>query len=71
MKCSEFKEFLSAYANDELSPIQRGFVEEHLSGCIDCRATLADYRVIRQQLESLKTVPTMPDIRDTITLEFK
>ena len=71
MKCSEIKEFLSAYANDELSPLQKGIVEEHLSGCVDCRATLADYRVIRQQLESLKTVLHMPETTDAMTFQIK
>ena len=71
MKCSEIKELLSAYANDELLLTQKESVEEHLSGCIDCRTTLADYRVIRQQLESLKTLPAMPDIRDTTMSKIK
>ncbi|MBN1367730.1 MAG: zf-HC2 domain-containing protein [Dehalococcoidales bacterium] len=57
MKCSEFKEFLSAYANNELTPLQKEFVEEHLEHCNDCRAALEDYRVIRQQLESLQVLP--------------
>ena len=69
MKCSDIKELLSAYANDELSRTQKEFIEEHLANCLDCRATLADYRVVRQQLTSLteQTIPVEPNsIEDTI-----
>lgn len=68
MKCSEIKELLSAYANDELLLTQKEFVEDHLAGCIDCRATLADFRVIRERIVSLKAIPVMPDTKE-ITLQ--
>lgn len=64
MKCSDIEELLSAYANGELSRTQREFVEEHLSGCADCRAALADYTAVRHQLTSLRTAPVRSDIKE-------
>ena len=64
MKCSDIEELLSAYANEELSRTQREFVEEHLSGCADCRAALADYTAVRHQITSLRTAPVRSDIKE-------
>jgi len=64
MNCSDLDELLSAYANGELSRTQREFIEEHLSSCADCRAALADYTEVRQQLMYLKATPSMPDLNE-------
>ena len=66
MKCAELKEFLSAYANNELSQLQREFVEEHLSGCADCRAILENYEGTRRQLETLQSMP-VSTVVDTVS----
>jgi anti-sigma factor RsiW len=42
----EFTDQLSAYLDHELSPAERGRVEEHLRGCAECRALLTDLRAI-------------------------
>lgn len=42
----EYTDRLSAYLDHELSPAERGRVEEHLRGCAECRAVLADLRDI-------------------------
>jgi hypothetical protein len=47
---------LELYFYDELSPVDRRTVEEHLSGCSDCRAALDELRVIREALA------TRPDV---------
>jgi hypothetical protein len=39
-------------------------VEDHLANCVDCRATLEEYRAMRQQLTSLRVVPALSDIRE-------
>ena len=64
MRHTEFEELLSAYANSELPRTQREFVEEHLSGCADCRASLADHVWVRSRLTSLQSVPTGADITE-------
>ena len=71
MKCKDLQELLSAYADDELPRTQREFVEEHLAGCADCRAILADYMTVRQQLTSLRTTPVMPDIKQGTMSKIK
>jgi hypothetical protein len=71
MRCQEIEEMLSAYANNELTPDQQEAVETHLAGCADCRAKLEDYRQVRQQLETLKTVPAAPDIKEIMLSRIK
>jgi hypothetical protein len=43
MVCDDLSQLLPAYALDQLSPAERRLVEEHVSGCDDCRTALADY----------------------------
>jgi hypothetical protein len=71
MKCGDLEELLSAYADGELPRTQREFVKEHLAGCRHCQATLADYMKVRQQLTSLRVVPTMPDIKGSTMSKIK
>ena len=71
MKCGDLEELLSAYADGELPRAQREFVEEHLADCSQCQATLADYMKVRQQLTSLRVVPTMPDIKGSTMSKIK
>jgi len=70
MRCSDINELLSAYADGELPLTQREFVEEHLSGCADCRATLSDYRRVKSQLSTLKTMPVISSIRETLITQI-
>jgi predicted anti-sigma-YlaC factor YlaD len=71
MKCRDFKDLLSAYADGELSRTQREFVEEHLYSCINCRTILEKYRSVNQKLTSLREVPIMSDIKGTIIQKIK
>ena len=71
MKCEDLEELLSAYADGELPRTQREFVEEHLADCSQCQAKLADYMKVRQQLTSLRVVPTMPDIKGSTMSKIK
>lgn len=71
MKCGDLEELLSAYADGELPRTQREFVEEHLVGCSHCQAKLADYMKVRQQLTSLRVVPTIPDIKGSTMSKIK
>ena len=40
MKCSEVSLLLSEYVDDDLDPINKGIVEEHLTACTACAAEL-------------------------------
>lgn len=71
MQCRDLKELLSAYADGELSRTQKEFVEEHLAGCADCRATLEGYRAVNQKLTTLRKTPTMSDIKGSTMSSIK
>jgi hypothetical protein len=62
MKCRDFEELLSAYADGELPRTQREFIEKHLAGCADCRRALSDFEAAGRQLASLKRTTLQPDI---------
>ena len=59
-------EMLSAYANDELSPEQRKYVEEHIQECVDCRKKLDNFNEIQNQLISIEEVPAPADAVEKI-----
>lgn len=44
--CHSFEILLSGYADGEVSVVERGQVEMHLSGCADCRERLEDLRAL-------------------------
>jgi hypothetical protein len=71
MKCENIKELLSAYVDSELTDTQRNLVEEHLAGCADCRAILADYTEVRKQLLSLQETPPLPDVEEATMTKIK
>jgi len=71
MNCRDLEELLSAYADGELSLTQREFIEEHLSGCADCRETLAEFEATGRQLSSLRHVSKTPDIRAAALSKIK
>jgi outer membrane lipoprotein-sorting protein len=71
MKCSDYEELLSAYANDELPRTQREFIEEHLAYCDTCRQTLAGYRNVRQTLGVLSHTPHNPDLSGGVMAGIK
>jgi anti-sigma factor RsiW len=53
MDCSEVKQLLSAYYDDELSSGQRTAVAEHLSGCADCSRELEGFHSLSAMTEGL------------------
>ncbi|MDD4987150.1 MAG: zf-HC2 domain-containing protein, partial [Dehalococcoidales bacterium] len=71
MNCKDFEELLSAYADGELPRTQREFIEEHLSSCANCRATLSEFEAAGRQLSSLRNVPETPDIRAAALSKIK
>lgn len=71
MNCRDLEVLLSAYADGELLRTQREFIEEHLAGCADCRATLADFVAAGRRLSSLREVPAGPDLKEATMLKIK
>lgn len=71
MNCRDLEELLSAYADGELAGTQRHFLDEHLTSCADCRAILADYTKIREQLLSLRVTSPLPDIKEATMSKIK
>jgi hypothetical protein len=63
MNCRSIKEFLAAYVDGELSSEQKDLVEEHLAGCLFCRAKVDGYRAVNQQIASLKDTATVAGIK--------
>ena len=53
MDCSEVKQLLSAYYDDELSSEKRASVDEHLSGCNDCTRELESFRNLSAMADRL------------------
>ncbi|MGH7934214.1 MAG: anti-sigma factor family protein [Candidatus Binataceae bacterium] len=46
--CREYRnEFLTAHVDGELSPLERRVADDHVAGCADCRARLADERALK------------------------
>jgi hypothetical protein len=71
MNCRDLEELLSAYADGELSRTQREFIEEHLSGCADCRATLASFEAAGRRLSSLRETLASSDISKSTLSKIK
>ena len=53
MHCSPYRESLHELVDGTIGPIRRAELERHLDTCADCRALLADLRVIHDAARSL------------------
>ncbi len=53
MDCSQLKELLSAYYDDELLSDKRTAVAEHLAGCHDCAGELQEFGLLSAMTEGL------------------
>ena len=65
MDCSEYiGQYLAAQADDELDVNERRLADDHLAKCADCRAMLAEERVLKTAVRrSAGIVRTPPDVR--------
>ena len=52
MGCYDTQMDLQAYVDGDLAPEQVALLEEHLTGCDDCRAELARLRTVMEALET-------------------
>ena len=55
-----YQESLSAFIDHELDPATCAELREHLSGCAECRALLADLEGVRQFVHTAGTAEVSP-----------
>ena len=58
--CSEIKEMLAGYIDDELTDEERRIVEEHIDICAECASELKEMKNIREVIRNMNT-PRLPD----------
>lgn len=61
MLCSSYRAPLDEYVDGTLAPAQRSLVAAHLAECGQCRALLAELRVIDALLVSPRTIEPAPN----------
>jgi hypothetical protein len=61
MNCSECTKLLSAYADGELTDLERSEIERHLETCPVCRAEAGEQVRLRERLAVLRETPSLPD----------
>jgi anti-sigma factor RsiW len=57
MRCRKARIMISEYTDGTLAPRKVAGLEEHLGKCADCRAVLADLRVLVHEARGLETPP--------------
>jgi anti-sigma factor RsiW len=57
MRCRKARIMISEYTDGTLVPRKTTCLEEHLGSCADCRAVLADLRVLVREARELETPP--------------
>ena len=60
MKCTEFKELLDAFIDDELDAVQRARMLEHAQTCESCAQALRQARTLKRVLAELDAAPVVP-----------
>jgi len=55
-RCNHIESMLTEYLSDELGPLERAIVDEHLAECLACRAELAAAREIGGGVAAMPTV---------------
>lgn len=66
MRCEELGEALSAYADGELTGIERSRLEQHLVVCEVCREQLAAYRQVTRRVQMLGDVQPTATLRGRV-----
>ena len=57
-----YEELISASLSGELTPAERQWLDAHLDGCAQCRATLAAFAEQRRVMAGLRHVPPPRDL---------
>ena len=63
---SDLHKLTGAYAVDALDDIERARFEQHLAGCEDCRAEVAELRATASLLADSVAVPPPASLRDSV-----
>lgn len=69
MKHQRIQKHLSAYFDNELSPVLRRKVEDHLRTCEECSEMLADFKENQQQIAAL--VHPAPSMKQTVLAKIQ
>lgn len=69
MNCVEIELLLAEYVDGTLSPVERGAVEQHLTGCAMCREYAADLQAGMQWLTNAVPVEPPPELVAKILFE--
>ena len=65
ISCDQALELISESLDGPLSPVDRAALDEHLAGCADCRALLADFQEMERTLPTLNA-PVPPDFTRSV-----
>lgn len=65
ISCDQALELISESLDGPLSPEDRAALDEHLAGCADCRALLADFQEMERAMPTLNA-PVPPDFTQSV-----
>jgi anti-sigma factor RsiW len=71
MPCRELVELITAYLEDQLSPVDRARFEAHLADCEACRTYLEQLRQRIRVLGRLPEESLSPDARNRLLVAFR
>lgn len=60
MTCDQFDQWLDAYLDGGLTPVQQGDMRGHMTGCVDCRARAEEMRIVLSAATALPRSITPP-----------
>jgi HEAT repeat protein len=67
MKCEQYEELFADWLNNELKPAEKEKLEQHLTGCIACKAELASM----QQLWKIMDAVEVPEPSANMQADFR
>jgi len=71
MDCRDIREKLDDYLEGELSPEEKGLVEEHLGACQECTLSLSELQKTVQHVRSLEEVEPPPWLTKKVMEEIR
>lgn len=66
MDCRDVRPLISAYMDNELTPVQLRVMQSHVEGCADCAATLESYRRVRTVIRALPQPVPPSGLREAV-----
>jgi anti-sigma factor RsiW len=64
--CSEIAPMLSAFSDEELTPLEADQVTRHVDKCVACKETLADFVLLGHHLRSAVAMPSLDGFADSV-----